>query len=60
MSAVSRLRCRVGLHAWVRRHPPGERYEGPDHLVCRRCGKPKGPWDVPPGAFSAPTGGGEA
>jgi hypothetical protein len=53
------VRCLLGRHAWVRRHPPGERYEGPDHMVCRRCGKETGPLDIPPGFFyGAGPGGG--
>lgn len=52
------LRCRLGLHSWVRRHPPGERYEGPERLVCRRCGRQTGPPDIPPGFFHGLGGGG--
>ncbi|MGY1632697.1 hypothetical protein ACI784_13425 [Geodermatophilus sp. SYSU D01186] len=37
--ATKPLRCRFGFHAYVRRHPPGERAEGPDHQVCRSCGR---------------------
>lgn len=33
------LRCRLGLHAYVQRRPEDERLRGPDHQVCRRCGK---------------------
>ncbi|RFU20863.1 hypothetical protein [Geodermatophilus marinus] len=33
------LRCRFGLHSYVQRHPDGERPAGPDHRICRRCGK---------------------
>ena len=33
------LRCRLGLHAYVQRHPEDERLRGPDAKVCRRCGK---------------------
>ncbi|MGY1731609.1 hypothetical protein ACI798_08805 [Geodermatophilus sp. SYSU D01045] len=51
------LTCLVGLHDWTRRHPPDERYEGPDQQVCRRCGRMRGPWDVPPAAFGPPGGG---
>ncbi|SNS11660.1 hypothetical protein SAMN04488107_1445 [Geodermatophilus saharensis] len=54
------LRCLLGIHDWVRRHPPDERYEGPDRRVCRRCGRQTGPWDVPPGAVGVPGGGGVA
>jgi hypothetical protein len=44
------VRCRLGLHAYVRRHPVDERSEGPDHQVCQMCGKQRGPApDVPPG-----------
>jgi hypothetical protein len=49
------MRCRLGLHAWVRRHPPNERYKGPDNQVCRLCGKQRGDQDLPPIVF---TGGG--
>lgn len=55
------VRCLLGVHAWVRRHPIDERYEGPDHLVCRRCGKQHSPPDIPPGFFyGSGTGGGMA
>ncbi|PWW22462.1 hypothetical protein JD79_01615 [Geodermatophilus normandii] len=33
------LLCRIGLHAYVQRRPDDERLRGPDHKVCRRCGK---------------------
>ena len=33
------LRCRVGLHAWVRGHPPDERLQRRADWVCVRCGK---------------------
>ena len=33
------LRCRLGFHAYVQRRPEDERLRGPDHKVCRRCGK---------------------
>ncbi|MGY1830593.1 hypothetical protein ACI8AA_09220 [Geodermatophilus sp. SYSU D01180] len=33
------LLCRLGLHAYVQRHPDDERLRGPDQKVCRRCGK---------------------
>jgi hypothetical protein len=33
------LLCRLGLHAYVQRHPDDERLRGPDHQVCRRCGR---------------------
>jgi hypothetical protein len=33
------LRCRLGLHSYVRRHPDDERLQGPGQQVCRRCGK---------------------
>jgi hypothetical protein len=33
------LSCRLGLHAFVRAHSDDERLRGPDHQVCRRCGK---------------------
>ena len=54
------VRCRLGLHAWVQRHPPEERVEGPDHQVCRSCGKERdrgSALDLPPGFLS---GGGPA
>ncbi|MGY1709790.1 hypothetical protein ACI8AC_09805 [Geodermatophilus sp. SYSU D00758] len=59
MAMTKDVRCLLGAHRWVRRHPPGERYEGPDRMVCWRCGKQKGPVDVPPGFFYGQgTGGG--
>ena len=33
------LLCRIGVHAYVQRHPEDERLRGPDEKVCRRCGK---------------------
>lgn len=33
------LRCMLGLHDYVRAHAPDERFQGPNHQVCRRCGK---------------------
>ncbi|NYJ08889.1 hypothetical protein [Petropleomorpha daqingensis] len=51
MTTTKDVRCRLGIHSWVRRHPPDERYEGPDQKVCRRCGKQTRPADVPPGVF---------
>ncbi|MGY1753366.1 hypothetical protein [Blastococcus sp. SYSU D01042] len=61
MSRRPHVRCLLGLHSWVRRHPPDERYEGPDHLVCRRCGKQDDPVTIPPGFFfGGGTGGGMA
>jgi hypothetical protein len=54
--ATRSVRCRLGLHAWVQRRAPEERVEGPDHQVCRVCGKERernGPLhSVPPGFFS--------
>lgn len=48
--ATEPIRCRRGLHSYVTRHPVGERLDGPDHEVCRRCGKEQGSVvDVPPG-----------
>ncbi|MGY1650792.1 hypothetical protein [Geodermatophilus sp. SYSU D01119] len=47
------LRCRFGMHSYVRRHPDGERPSGPDDEVCRHCGKQTGapfgsaPWVLP-------------
>jgi hypothetical protein len=40
-------RCRVGLHAYVREHPPGERLGGAVGEVCRLCGKRRGAPDIP-------------
>ena len=37
--ANKRLRCRIGVHSYVRAHPADERYQGPDERVCRHCGK---------------------
>ncbi|MGY1609026.1 MULTISPECIES: hypothetical protein [unclassified Geodermatophilus] len=33
------LSCRLGFHAYVQRHPEDERLRGPDHEICRRCGR---------------------
>ncbi len=33
------LPCRLGLHAYVQRHPEDERLRGPERKVCRRCGR---------------------
>ncbi len=48
------LLCRVGIHAYVRRRPDEERLRGPDHQVCRRCGKQRqrATTVVPPGFLS--------
>lgn len=55
-----RMRCRLGIHSYVTRHPEGEKTQGPDDKVCRLCGKHSGvPYgNVPAGGF--PTGGGLA
>ena len=37
--ASKRLRCRIGVHSYVRAHPVDEVYRGPDERVCRACGK---------------------
>ena len=46
------LPCRLGLHAYVQRHREDERLRGPDHQVCRRCGKRRDidTTIIPPGA----------
>ncbi|SNS02743.1 hypothetical protein SAMN04488107_0921 [Geodermatophilus saharensis] len=33
------LSCRLGFHAYVQRRPEDERLRGPDHKICRRCGR---------------------
>ncbi len=38
-TARKSLLCRLGVHAFVRAHSDDERLRGPDHQVCRRCGK---------------------
>jgi hypothetical protein len=44
------LRCKLGLHSYVQSHPADERLQGPDHQVCRVCGRQRnGMPDVPPG-----------
>ncbi|MCZ2860153.1 hypothetical protein [Blastococcus sp. VKM Ac-2987] len=54
------LRCHLGLHSWLSRHPADERYDGPDQKVCRRCGKERGlPFGVvPPGPGGSGSGDG--
>ena len=37
--AGKRLRCRLGFHSYVTRHPESERLQEPDAKVCRLCGK---------------------
>jgi hypothetical protein len=48
------LLCRIGVHAYVQRRPEDERLRGPDHQVCRRCGKHRDvdTTVVPPGFLS--------
>src|SRR4029453_6751251 len=42
VAMVSRpLHVLLCVQAQVRRHAPDGPYEGPDHLICLRCGKPK-------------------
>ncbi|GAA4739528.1 hypothetical protein GCM10023328_20700 [Modestobacter marinus] len=47
------LRCRFGFHAWVQRHPEGDRPARSEDKICRRCGKRTGspfgsaPWVFP-------------
>jgi hypothetical protein len=51
--ASKQLRCRMGLHSYVRAHPADERYEGPDQQVCRLCGKRRGTSsDIPPAGLT--------
>ena len=57
--ASKQLRCRMGLHSYVRAHryvrahPVDERYEGPDQQVCRLCGKRRGKSsDIPPAGLT--------
>jgi hypothetical protein len=50
------LRCRLGLHSYVRERHKDELPHGPNRQVCRFCGKRKNYGEgLPPGAF---TGGG--
>ena len=34
-----RLRCRVGLHVWVRVHAPHGQPQGPERWTCSECQK---------------------
>ena len=43
------FRCKVGLHSYVREHPPDERVHRSGSEVCLRCGKRRGAPDVPLG-----------
>jgi hypothetical protein len=47
------LLCRLALHSYVQRHPEDERLRGPDHQVCRRCGRQRdiGTTIIPPGVM---------
>jgi hypothetical protein len=53
-TARTPLLCRLGIHAFVRAHADDERLRGPDHQVCRRCGKQRqrATTVVPPGFLS--------
>ena len=45
------LRCHFGFHAYVQRHPDGERPSSPDDKICRLRGKRTGtPFGNVPGA----------
>lgn len=56
-----RLRCRLGFHAYVTRHPVDEKPQGPDQKVCRLCGKRTGvPYGSVPAAGIEGGGGGFA
>ena len=48
------LLCRIGVHAYVQRHPEDERLRGPDRKVCRRCGRRQDvdTTVIPPGVVS--------
>lgn len=52
--------CHLGIHAYVHAHPVDERWHGPNHQVCRRCGKRRelGFSRIPPGFFGGGMGGG--
>ena len=41
------FRCKVGLHSYVREHPPDERPHRPGGEVCRLCGKHRGEPGIP-------------
>jgi hypothetical protein len=43
------FRCKVGLHSYVREHPPDERLTRFGVDVCRRCGKRRGEPGIPMG-----------
>jgi hypothetical protein len=47
------FRCMVGLHAYVREHPPDERVHGPVGEVCRLCGKHRGASGIPPAVLGS-------
>jgi len=50
--ATKPLRCRLGMHAYVRARPTAERPPGPDNKVCRLCGKHLGDmFGIPPAAI---------
>ena len=42
------LRSKVGLHDYVREHPPDERIDRSRGEVCRMCGKHRGASGIPP------------
>ncbi|MGY1771293.1 hypothetical protein [Blastococcus sp. SYSU D00813] len=52
------LRCRLGFHSYVQRRPDDERSHGPDHKICRLCGKHSGvPYgNVPSAGMGGPGG----
>ena len=47
------LRCRLGLHSYVREHPREEDFRGPGGEVCRLCGKRRGAPGIPPSVLGS-------
>jgi hypothetical protein len=52
---VGRWLCRLGRHAWERKHNPDVGGPGADYEQCSRCGKERNVYGKPSGA--GPTGG---
>jgi hypothetical protein len=52
---VGRWLCRLGRHAWERKHNPDVGGLGADYEQCNRCGKERNVYGKPFGA--GPTGG---
>ena len=52
---MGRWLCRLGRHAWERKHNPDLGGPGADYEQCSRCGKERNVYGKPSGA--GPTGG---